>query len=81
MSYQLNFERFLTYNISGEGIGLDVEIKFGEVSSKLHAKLTRARLTAFSSENSAQNSVWKLKAECGSVSARRQALFTATVFA
>jgi len=39
MSYQLNFEKFLTYNIGDEGIGLDVEIKFGEASAKLHAKI------------------------------------------
>ncbi len=39
MSYQLNFEKFLTYNVGDEGIGLDVEIRFGDSNVKLNAKI------------------------------------------
>ncbi|MBA4120879.1 MAG: TonB-dependent receptor [Acidobacteria bacterium] len=47
MSYQLNFEKFLTYNIGDEGIGLDVEIKFGEASAKLHVNHSDSQVENF----------------------------------
>jgi hypothetical protein len=39
MSYQLNFEEFLTYHVGDEGIGLDVEIKFSDSTVNLNAKI------------------------------------------
>jgi Aspartyl protease len=39
MSYQLNFDEFLTYNVGDESIGLDVEIRFGDSNVKLNAKI------------------------------------------
>ena len=39
MPYQLDFEKFLSYDNAEEGIGLDVEISFGESNVKLNAKI------------------------------------------
>jgi hypothetical protein len=39
MPYQLNFDEFLTYNVGDEGIGLDVEIRFGDSKVNLTAKI------------------------------------------
>ena len=39
MSYQLSFDKFLTYNLSDEGISLEVEIGFGDAIVKLNAKI------------------------------------------
>ncbi len=39
MPYQLNFEKFLTYDVGGEGIGLDVEIRFGDSKVNLNVKI------------------------------------------
>ncbi len=39
MSYQLDFDKFLTYNLSDEGINLEVEIGLGDTTVKLNAKI------------------------------------------
>ncbi len=39
MPHQLNFEQFLNYDVDGEGIRLDVEIRLGDSNVKLNAKI------------------------------------------
>lgn len=39
MAFQLSFDNFVNYDLSEEGIGLDVEIEFGSAKANLHAKI------------------------------------------
>ena len=39
MPYQLDFEKLITFDINGDGIGLEVEIKYAETSVKINAKI------------------------------------------
>ena len=64
MLYQLNFEKLLTYDFSGEGITIDAEIKFVETSVRIEAKIVQVQLIRYLSGVSLKIWVWKLKAEC-----------------
>ena len=39
MPYQLDFEKLILFDINGDGIGLDVEIKYAETGVKINAKI------------------------------------------
>lgn len=39
MAFQLSFDNLLEYDLSEEGVGLDVEIEFGGANINLHAKI------------------------------------------
>ena len=39
MSFQISFDNFVNYDLSEEGIGLDVEIEFGKAKVNFHAKI------------------------------------------
>jgi len=52
MPYQLNFEKFLAYNVGDEGVGLEVEIRFGD-STKRGSPLPPA------CAGGSRNTVWR----------------------
>lgn len=39
MSYQLNFEKLVSFDVHEEGIGLEVEIRYADVGVKIDAKI------------------------------------------